>query len=422
MTRTFQTLRGTRDLLPAETPTWRLVEEEARVACASFGYREIRVPTIEEMGLFARGIGEATDVVAKEMYAFQDRGGRSIALRPEGTAGVVRAVIQHSMVGHSKDLLRLWYMGQMFRYEKPQLGRYREFWQMGIEALGSEDPAVDAEVVDLSCSFLQALGFQDLVLLLNSIGCRACRPAHREALVAFFEPLRDDLCPSCRDRLERNPMRLLDCKEEGCAGPSSEAPTPIDYLCDSCEEHLAAVRAHLDALGLEYRIAPRLVRGLDYYVRTVYEVIDEGLGAQNSLLGGGRYDGLMEDLGGPTTPAMGFAAGLDRIVMLLQERGAVEEKPEVYIVALGLESLGPVLALARELRSEGLRVTADLLGGSAKSQFKRANRAGAPRVLVLGEDEIARGKVGLKEMSSGEQVEMDREGLAQRLLAGGGNE
>lgn len=414
-----QTLRGMRDLLPEETPLWRRVEEAARATCAAFGYREIRVPVLEETELFERSMGEATDVVAKEMYTFEDRGERSVSLRPEGTAGVVRAAIQHGMLGHRKELLRLWYMGPMFRYEKPQKGRYREFFQMGVEVLGSEEAAVDAETLELAWTYLDRLGFENLTLLINSIGCHECRPHFRVALVEFFVPRQEELCDDCRERLHRNPLRLLDCKEEGCLGHSGEGPVPGDTLCGSCRDHFAEVRGLLEALGLSYRVEERLVRGLDYYVRTVFEVVDDDLGAQNTLLGGGRYDGLVRDLGGPPTPGMGFAAGLDRLVLLLQERAPLREAPDLYLVHLGGRTRREAMVMAHHLRAAGIDVEVDLLGGGAKGQFKRADRSGAPRVVVLGEDEMARGVVNLKDMESGEQEELPRDGLAEKLASAG---
>jgi len=417
----IQAVRGTRDLLPDETPLWREVEAAWRRTTRLFGYREIRVPTFEERALFERSVGEATDIVSKEMYVFEDRGGRSVALRPEGTAGVVRACIERGLLGHRKELLRLWYHGQMFRYERPGKGRYREFTQVGAEAIGSEDPGADAEMVDLALDFLRAAGFEKLRLLLSSIGCSACRPAWRQAVVAHLEPRREELCGDCRDRLLRNPLRVLDCKEEGCGAIVASSPSPADFLCPACRDHLAALRRRLDSLAVPYEMAPRLVRGLDYYTRTVFEVVDEGLGGQNAVFGGGRYDNLVELLGGPPTPAVGFAAGVDRIVLLLRERrGAPPERPDIYVVCLGAEAQAEALGLARELRGHGLSAEVDLLGGGPKAQFKRADRAGARRVLVLGEEELRRSVVALKDMESGQQREIARAQLLAALSAAGG--
>jgi histidyl-tRNA synthetase len=418
----IRTVRGTRDILPEETPLWREVEEAARTTFRSFAYREIRIPTFEERALFERSVGETTDIVSKEMYTFEDRGGRACALRPEGTAGVVRAILEKSLVGHRKELLRLWYHGQMFRYERPGKGRYREFTQVGAEAIGTDDPGADAEMVDVVFSFLRSAGFEELRLLLNSLGCSECRPGWREAVVAHLTPKAPELCGDCRDRLGRNPLRVLDCKVEECGRIVASTPSPLDHLCPACREHLDAVEARLEGLRIPYEITPRLVRGLDYYTRTVFEVVDEGLGGQNAVLGGGRYDNLVELLGGPPTPAIGFAAGVDRIVLLLRERkGVPEERPDVYIVCLGgeAEAQGPVLA--RELREGGISVELDLLPGGTKGRFRRAARSGAPRTLVLGEDELRQGVVTLKEMESGEQREVPRGDLLRAVAGDGGS-
>lgn len=411
----IQSIRGMRDLLPAETPLWQMVERTAQEVLSRFGYFEIRTPLLEPTALFARGIGEATDIVSKEMYTFSDRDGASVTLRPEGTASAVRAFLEHNL-GNELPLSRLWYLGPMFRHERPQKGRFRQFHQLGVELFGSAHPAADAEMIEILWEFAQALSLRNLSVHLNSLGCSVCRPAYREALVGYFTGQVGELCPTCAERLHKNPLRVLDCKVEGCRRAAEGAPRMLDKLCPECAAHFDAVRACLDQLGIVYALDHRLMRGLDYYSRTTFELLAEGLGAQNAVAGGGRYDGLVEMLGGRPTPAIGFAAGLDRIVMLLAEQGArAPEAPLVFVVALDGESQKSALSLMRELRGAGLRVEFDARCGSAKSQMKLADRRGARLALILGEEELRSGTVTLKDLAAAESAEkqsrVPRQGL-----------
>ncbi|NMB74411.1 MAG: histidine--tRNA ligase [Myxococcales bacterium] len=411
----IQSIRGMRDLLPADMPLWQFVEGTARDLLSRFNYSEIRTPLLEPTALFARGIGEATDIVAKEMYTFADRDGESVTLRPEGTASAVRAYLEHNLA-NELPLNRLWYLGPMFRHERPQKGRFRQFYQLGVELLGAAHPAADAEMIEILWEFAAALSLRAVSVHLNSLGCAACRPGYREALVEYFTGRVGELCPTCTERLHKNPLRVLDCKVEGCRRAAEGAPHMLDKLCAECAAHFDAVRAYLDQLGIAYALDHRLMRGLDYYTRTTFELLAEGLGAQNAVAGGGRYDGLVEMLGGRPTPAIGFAAGLDRIVMLLAEQGArAPEAPLVFVVALDTESHKSALSLMRELRRSGLRVECDVRCGSIKSQMKLADRRGARLALILGEEELRTGTVTLKDLAAAEsadkQSRVPRQGL-----------
>ena len=397
--------RGTKDILPDTVAQWTHVEQVIRELCARYGYREIRTPIFEHTELFLRGIGETTDVVEKEMYTFTDRGDRSLTLRPENTASVVRAYLQNKLyVGDA--LAKLFYIGSMFRYDRPQAGRYREFHQFGVEALGEENPAVDAEIVLLAVEFLRALGLQELKLHLNSVGCPKCRPVYREKLQEFFRPHLGELCGDCQSRFERNPLRLLDCKHEHCHALSEGAPRITDCLCDECRTHFAEVQSYLAAAGVSFELDANLVRGLDYYTKTAFEVKYTPLGAQSAVAGGGRYDGLVEEVGGPPTPGIGFAVGLERVLLALEKQGLLHEAPEsvdVFVVALGEAAKLPAFKILQDLRAAKLTAGMDFAGRSMKAQMKQANKKNARFVAILGEDEVKEASALLKDMNTSEQ-------------------
>ncbi|MFB2981005.1 histidine--tRNA ligase [Microseira sp. BLCC-F43] len=400
---TIQALRGTRDILPEEIVYWQRVEATAREILGRATYTEIRTPTFEETALFERGIGEATDVVGKEMYTFLDKGERSITLRPEGTAGVVRAFIEHGLFAQG-GVQRLWYTGPMFRYERPGAGRQRQFHQIGVEVLGSPDPRADAEVIAIASNILQTLGLKDLQLDLNSLGKREDRQQYRQALVDYLTPYKEELDPDSQDRLTRNPLRILDSKSDRTQEIAKDAPSILDYLGAESKRHFDRVQQLLSDLGISYRINPRLVRGLDYYSHTAFEFISGNLGSQATVCGGGRYDGLVAELGGPETPAVGWAIGLERLVILLQQ---IQEKPQqhldFYVVSRGDAAEAQALILAQKLRESGFSVELDLSGSAFKKQFARADKSGAVACLILGDEEAANKTVKLKWMATKEQ-------------------
>ncbi len=412
----IEAVKGARDILPDEIPRWHFVEASAREIFERYGFREIRTPIFESTELFARGIGEGTDIVAKEMYTFQDRKGRSLTLRPENTAPVARAYVQHQM-HRSSEVERLYYIGPMFRYERPQKGRMRQFSQIGVEVFGCEHPAVDAETIEMLMEFLARLGIAPVDLLLNSVGCQECRPGYREALLRYLAPHRAELCADCQRRLLANPLRCFDCKVPADRERMAGAPSIQEHLCAGCRDHFARVRSYLDAYAVPYTVEPRLVRGLDYYRRTAFEVTQPALGAQNALLGGGRYDGLVRDLGGPAVPGFGFAVGEDRLVMSLPEGAAIPaDAPDIYVAALGEAGVARALLVARRLRRAKRRVVFDPLPDkSLKAQMRRADSLRSRCVLILGEHEIARGAVTLKRMSDGAQETIGEEEIEGRL-------
>jgi histidyl-tRNA synthetase len=412
----FRAVRGVRDILPAETPVWQRVEAAARRVFEPYGYREIRLPLFERTEVFARGIGEATDVVAKEMYTFQDRGGDSLTLRPEATASLVRAYIEHGLHAQPKPV-RLYTVGPMFRYERPQAGRYRQFHQINVEALGEAAPALDAEVVAMLVAFLEAVGLGGrLALHVNSIGDGACRPAFRAALSAYLRERGAELCDECRGRSDRNPLRVLDCKKAGCQAVIEKAPSILEALCAGCREHFDRVLGYLDTLGLRYVVTPRLVRGLDYYVRTTFEVLTGELGAQNAVAGGGRYDGLIAALGGPPDPGIGFAIGMERVALLLGDAGA-PPATFVLLVPLGERALAHCLRVAQDLRRAGLDSEVAFAGRKLRAELERAHRLRAPYVAIVGDDELAAGAATLRDMATGAQERVPLDGLAGRLRA-----
>ncbi len=411
--------RGTKDILPDTIDQWLYVENKVREICARYGYKEIRTPIFEHTELFLRGIGETTDVVEKEMYTFTDRGGRSVTLRPENTAAVVRAYLQNKLYADAA-LTKLFYIGSMFRYDRPQAGRYREFHQFGVEALGGNNPAIDAEIIMLAVNFLKSLGLKELVLSLNSVGCPKCRPVYRERLQAFFKDKRSGLCEDCQSRYDRNPMRILDCKNEHCRELSVGAPEITDCLCDECREHFEKVKAYLTSAGISYQLDPRLVRGLDYYTKTAFEVQYSPLGAQSAVAGGGRYDGLIEEIGGNPTPAVGFAVGLERVLLALEKQNLLPVKPgseDVFVVALGESAQAAAFKLLADLRNAGLSTSMDFAGRSMKAQMKQANKANARFVAILGEDEVKESVVMLKDMQTSEQQKIAIKEIVNKLCA-----
>ncbi len=410
--------RGTNDILPDKVGEWNYVEGKIRDLCLRYGYEEIRTPMFEHTELFHRGIGEGTDVVDKEMYTFEDRGGRSITLRPENTASAVRAYLQNKLYGDS-SLVKLFYIGSMFRYDRPQAGRMREFHQFGIEALGEENPAVDAEVILVAIDFLKSLGLKDLALSLNSVGCPKCRPAYRKALQDYFRPYLDELCDDCKSRFDRAPLRILDCKVDADKPFMAGAPKITDCLCDECKEHFEKVQSYLTEAGVSFTLDPRLVRGLDYYTKTAFEIKYAPLGAQSAVAGGGRYDGLIEEIGGKPTPAVGFATGLERVLLALEKQNLVppaDEHTDVFVVALGDAAQAPAFKLLEDCRHVGLTANMDYAGRSMKAQMKQANKHHARYALILGEDEVANGTVQVKDMEKSEQKSVALEDVIGVLM------
>jgi histidyl-tRNA synthetase len=417
----IKAVRGVKDILPGEVEKWQFVERVAREVFERYGYGEIKVPIFEPTSLFARSIGETTDIVEKEMYSFEDQGGEKLTLRPEATAGICRAYIEHKLY-QQPGFVKFYCIGPMFRYERPQAGRFRQFYQIDVEAIGEASPVVDAEVLTMLMAFLRSLGLQQLSLHLNTLGDATCRPHYREVLKDYIRRHLDQLCAECQRRFERNPLRVLDCKKEGCRAVMREAPQTADYLCDACRQHFETMVHLLQSVGLTYVLDPKLVRGLDYYTRTTFEVIAEGLGAQNSVTGGGRYDGLIEALGGPATPGIGFAIGFERLITVLEHQGlsVPEPRPQVFVAPLGTEALREAFVLVERLRGVGLRAEMGYDEKSLRSQLRRANKLGAAFALVLGERELAAGKVALKDMHGGEQEEVSLDevvGYLQRRAA-----
>ncbi|BCU82508.1 histidine--tRNA ligase [Polycladomyces abyssicola] len=398
--------RGTADIMPGEVEKWQYVEEKARDVCRRYHFSEIRTPIFEHTELFQRGVGETTDIVEKEMYTFEDRGGRSLTLRPEGTAAVVRAFVEHKVYGQPQPT-KWFYIGPMFRYERPQAGRMRQFHQFGLEVFGSHDPGTDAEVIALGAHFFEAVGLKGVTVHLNSVGCPKCRPVHREKLVAYLTPHKDRLCRDCQSRLERNPLRILDCKNETCRQITEGAPAVLDVLCDECAPHFEAVKRHLDLLGVDYTVNPRLVRGLDYYTRTAFEYMLEGLGAQASTIGGGgRYNGMVEEFGGGDVPGIGFATGLERVLLALEEQGVtlpLDRSLDCFLVTLGDEAQEKAVTLLQSLRKAGCSADRDYLGRKLKAQMKAADRMNARFVAILGEEELKQNQIVVKDMTTGEQ-------------------
>lgn len=418
----YRAPRGTQDILPEDSYKWQFVEELATEISSLYGFRQIRFPTFEHTELFNRSVGDTTDVVQKEMYTFSAGGSeRSITLRPEGTAGTMRAVLEHGLLNGALPL-KLSYLTSCFRYEKPQAGRFREFHQFGVEMLGSESPNADAEVIGVAHEIFHTLGIKNLSLEINSIGCPACRPVYHKALKEYFEARKTELCETCLTRLDKNPMRILDCKNPSCKEIAAGAPLMIDYLCDECKEHFEAVKARLDVMGLPYTVNPNIVRGLDYYTKTVFEFVSNDLGSQSAACGGGRYDGLIEQLGGSHTPGLGFAMGLERLLMIMEAQGIEIPKPrscELYLANIGETAGLKAFELTQQLRSEGFCVECDTMGRGLKAQMKYADKLGAKFSMVLGDNELAENKAKLKNMETGETKEVALDQLSDAMYDAG---
>ena len=398
--------RGTKDVLPSETPRWEYVESKFREACYLYGYRELRTPTFEHTELFTRNLGETTDVVSKEMYTFETRGGKSLTLRPEGTAPAIRAYVQHNL-GALLPVNKVYYIGRLFRYERPQAGRYREHTQLGIEAIGSQDPAIDAEIISLAVHFFKSIGLSQFELKLNSIGCPECRPKYREALVEYAKGKLDKLCPTCVQRYEQNPLRMLDCKVPQCKEIFAEAPKIPDYLGNECKAHFEKVQEYLKSLGIEYTLDPNLVRGFDYYTKTAFEFVATGIGSQNAIGGGGRYDNMVEEIGGQQTPSMGFGLGLDRLMLTLESLGIelpVKNGITAFIAAMGENARSEAVKMLFALRESGISADMDYNGKSLKAQMKLVDKLNAKYAVILGDNEINDKAATVRNMQSSEQV------------------
>ncbi|TDX47997.1 histidine--tRNA ligase [Orenia marismortui] len=409
--------RGTKDILPEDTAKWQYLENITRKIFSSYNFKEIRTPLFEATELFQRGIGEATDIVEKEMYTFEDKGGRSITLRPEGTASVVRSFLENKIYGQAQPT-KYFYIGSMFRYERPQAGRYREFHQLGVEVLGSDNPAIDAEIIALGLQLLEELGLDNLELHLNSVGCPKCRAEYREKLINYFKPYLEELCSDCQDRYDRNPLRILDCKVDRGKEFMNNAPKIYEELCEECEDDFDQVKEFLDLLDIDYILDANLVRGLDYYTKTAFEVIYKGLGAQDTIFGGGRYDGLAEEVGGRDIPGIGFAMGMERILLTLEEQGIelpIDNSIDLFITTIGEKANKEAFKYLHKLRKAGLKVEMDYLGRSVKSQMKAADRNNANYSIILGEDELEKGVATIRNMTSGEQIEIKLENLVEEM-------
>ncbi|HLO27208.1 MAG TPA: histidine--tRNA ligase, partial [Geobacteraceae bacterium] len=392
-------IKGFNDILPGEVEKWQHIEAAARRVFELYGFAEIRVPILEKTELFCRSIGDATDIVEKEMYSFVDKGENAVTMRPEGTASVMRAFIEHKLYA-ADPVAKLYYMGPMFRYERPQKGRYRQFHQIGAEVTGVTSPAIDAQVLTMLCHFFAELGLTEPTLQINSLGCPDCRPVYRAALKEFLRGKLDQLCDDCRRRFETNPLRALDCKSAGCKEATAGAPSVLDHLDSGCADHFAAVRRHLEAVGTPYAINPRMVRGLDYYTRTTFELVTGLLGAQSAVAAGGRYDGLISDLGGPQLPGIGFAMGVERVALLLAEK-EFKKRPDLFIAALGEAAHNEAFKLMTGLQRSGVSVEIDYEGKSLKSQMRRSDKFNSRFTLIIGEDEMAKGRAQLKNMDAG---------------------
>lgn len=401
-------IKGTKDVLPKDVYKNQYIESTALDVAERFGYKEIRTPVFEHTELFQRGVGDTTDVVQKEMYTFDDKGGRSITLRPEGTAGAARSYLENGLCNEALPQ-KVCYVTSCYRYEKPQAGRLREFHQFGIECFGTSSPLADAEIIALASTIFDELGVKDLSLEINSIGCPECRAKYHEALKEYFRDRKDELCDTCNERLERNPMRILDCKSPICSEIAKDAPVVLDYLCDECKEHFEAVKGYLKAQNIEFTVNPHIVRGLDYYTKTVFEFVSNSIGAQGTVCGGGRYDGLIEELGGQKTPSLGFGMGLERLMLLMEAQGCEFPKdrvPDLFIVALGDKATLKAVEIAKDMRAEGYTCLYDLNGRSLKAQMKYANKLGANYVIVLGDKEVEEKIATLKNMKDGEETEI----------------
>ena len=410
-------VRGTRDILPGEVEKWQRLERVSRDLCERYGYLEVRTPIIEREELFAKGTGEATDIVQKEMYSFVDKGGDRVTLRPEATPSIVRAFIEHSLE-QTLAFPKLYSIGPMFRYERPQKGRYRQFHQLDVEVFGVKDPAIDAEVIDLAFTLVRELGIGDVELVINSVGDHVCRPAFDKALVEALGENVSKLCSDCQRRAQTNPLRIFDCKVPADQPIIDALPHSVDYLCAECREHFEAVQRHLTAAGMPFRVSHRLVRGLDYYTRTTFEILGASLGAQNALLGGGRYDGLVKQLGGPDRVGIGFAVGLDRMVLAMPDQPPERGTNGVFVAAVGDDARDAAIALLADLRRSGVRAQMEFGARGVKAQMKRADRLGVTHAIIVGGDELSRGEVTVKDMTTGDQAAVPRSQIVKFLASG----
>lgn len=410
--------KGTKDMMPDQAYKWHYIEKAFTEICRKYGFDEIRTPVFEHTELFQRGVGDTTDIVQKEMYTFQDYGKRSITLKPEGTSPVVRAYTEHKLYAGVQPT-KLYYNIPCFRYEKPQSGRLREFHQFGVETFGTADMMADAEIISLAYDFLQEMGITDIELRINSVGCPHCRKKHREALREFLKPKYDQLCDTCKDRFDRNPMRIIDCKSPVCHELVQGAPMMIDYMCDDCADAFEQLKSNLDAMGIEYTVDPGIVRGLDYYTKTAFEFVTTKIGAQGTVCGGGRYDHLVEEIGGPATPGVGFGLGKERLLLTMEACGVEIPEPagaDVFIAVMGDEAKAAGLKIMRELRQNGLAVQMDIMGRNIKNQFKYANRIHASKTVVIGQDELENDSFTIKNMETSEQVTVPMGSLAEELM------
>lgn len=399
---------GAEDVLPKDSHKWQFIEDVMRSEAAAYGFKEIRTPVFEHTELFQRGVGDTTDVVQKEMYTFNTKGGTSITLRPEGTAGAARAMLEHAIYNDGLPI-KTYYFDSCYRYEKKQANRYREFHQFGVELFGTANPAADAEIISLASTLFDRLGITDLELQINSIGCPTCRAKYHEALKAYFENSKDKLCETCLSRLEKNPMRILDCKSPICSEIAKDAPVVLDYLCDECSDHFTKVKAYLDSAEIPYVVNPQIVRGLDYYTKTVFEFVTTSLGSQGTVCGGGRYDGLVEEIGGQHTPSLGFGLGMERLLALMNEQGIEIPEPntcDLYIASMGDEAQEKAFNLAKEVREAMINAECDIVGRSLRAQMKYADKIGAKFSIVIGDNEIANNSAVLKNMETGEKTDI----------------
>ncbi|ADY56394.1 histidyl-tRNA synthetase [Syntrophobotulus glycolicus DSM 8271] len=413
----IQRPKGTQDIIPGIIEKWHVLEGQIRKICEEYGFQEIRTPIFEATELFQRGVGETTDIVNKEMYTFQDKGNRSMTLRPEGTAAVCRAFVENKLYALPQPV-KLYYRGPMFRYENTQAGRFRQFSQFGAEVFGGEDPLVDAEVIQLVWELFNRLGLKDLVIQINSVGCPVCRAEHKSKLQAFLEPKKEELCADCQSRFDRNPLRILDCKSKHCKELIKGAPTILEMLCADCRDHFTKLQEYLEAVGIAYVVDAGMVRGLDYYRKTAFEVLVREIGAQSAICGGGRYDGLVEEIGGPSTPGIGFAMGIERVISALESQKidiAAEQAESVTIIALGEAARLESFKLVSVLRKRGIKSFLDVLGRNMKSQMKAADRAGSKIAVIIGEDELARKTAVLRDMKTGGQAEIPLDLLAEKI-------
>lgn len=413
-----QSIKGTQDVLPSESYKNQFLESTILEIADTFGFKEIRTPVFEYTELFQRSVGDTTDVVQKEMYTFDDKGGRSITLRPEGTAGAARSFLEHGLFNETLPR-KVCYFTSCYRYEKPQAGRLREFHQFGVECFGTASPAADAEVISLANEVFSFLGITDISLEINSIGCPQCRKEYHEALKNYFESRKTELCETCLGRLEKNPMRILDCKSPVCSKIAENAPVMIDYLCGECSEHFEKVKRYLDTMEIEYTVNPKIVRGLDYYTKTVFEFVSKGIGAQGTVCGGGRYDGLIEELGGQHTPALGFGMGIERLMLLMESQNIeypADKTCDVYLGATDEISLLRAMKIVKDLRSDGVSAQTDVAGRSLKAQMKYADKIKAKYSMILGSDEISSGEASLKNMSTGEKCQVKLDSFADEFM------